>query len=502
MIDPLGVIGVVLADKFRVERLLGEGGYGVVYAGTHLVLGAPIAVKLLKVDLQSSDASRIADEYLREARILFSLSHPAIVRMYDVGALERRGAHIPWVVLELLTGPTLEQEIATRRQHGRHFSGAELREMFEPVLEGLAFAHERGILHRDLQPSNIVLSRAPSGKLEPKLLDFGTARSLTSVFESAVGKTGFTPLYGAPEQWDPKIGPPSPATDVYALALTLAEAATLEKTNRAEDGLPAIVSAIMSGANVPSLAAKRPDLPAALQALLARALAVQPAHRFRDGAELRAVFAAALSANAVSPHAMTAMPVAAPPPPPPPPPGALAATAPPLTATVPATPSAHGSIVAIVLVTMVLLIVIAAGGLGAALYFGTPGRGAATPPPHAISPANVRSSDEFDRADAVGVVQRGQPAVEACAQKSTRFEGTIDVVIEVSTRDGRVVGTDCHAIPKGNPKTADLCACLQGVTPAWHFKPPKSDMPPNLNLPLSLVVEESQTLHVNYTEAR
>jgi serine/threonine-protein kinase len=78
-------------------------------------------VKFMKLDGGASDPSRAADEYLREARILFSLSHPAIVRMYDVGALDRGPVRLPWVVLELLSGPTLEQEISQRRRQGRHW---------------------------------------------------------------------------------------------------------------------------------------------------------------------------------------------------------------------------------------------------------------------------------------------------------------------------------------------------------------------------------------------
>ncbi len=289
--DPLGMLGVVLAEKFRVERLLGEGGHGVVYGGTHLLLNAPIAVKFLKVE------SAGAEQFVREARILFSLSHPAIVRMYDVGELARGSARMPWVVLELLSGPTLEAEIAIRRAQRRHFSAAELHAIFAPVLDGLAFAHARGVTHRDIKPANILLSRPSPGREEPKLLDFGTARSQAVAFQAAAGNTGFTPLYAAPEQWDSSIAPASAATDVYSTALTMLECATLERAYGTAGGVGELLRSVMSGTGRPQLRASRPDLAPALDEVLDRAMAIYPTARFRDAGELRVAVEQALLAT-------------------------------------------------------------------------------------------------------------------------------------------------------------------------------------------------------------
>src|SRR4051812_2822167 len=227
------------------------------------------------------------DEYLREARILFSLSHPAIVRMYDVGLLERAGSRVPWVVLEMLHGLALDEEIRRRRAERVLPSASELREIFDPILDALAFAHRRGVMHRDVKPSNIMLARArDTGALEPKLLDFGTARSQLAAFQTAAGSTGFTPLYGAPEQWDPAISPPVPATDVYALGLTMLECATLIQPHGGAESLTAILRAVMDGTGRPRLGEVRGDLPA-LVPVIERALAVRPEQRFRDAADLR-----------------------------------------------------------------------------------------------------------------------------------------------------------------------------------------------------------------------
>ena len=172
--DPFELVGTTIADKFRVERVLGEGGFGVVYAGMHVTLGERVAIKCLKPEgFSAEDNARAAQAFLREGRILFGLGHPAIVRLYDVGIIESR--QIPYVVLELLNGKTLEAEIASRAGARRHFSRDEILALFTPMLEAVAFAHERGIVHRDLKPSNIMLVDE-GGRLQPKVLDFGTAR--------------------------------------------------------------------------------------------------------------------------------------------------------------------------------------------------------------------------------------------------------------------------------------------------------------------------------------
>ena len=450
--------------------------------------------------------------------------------MYDVGALDRGPVRLPWVVLELLSGPTFEQEISQRRRQGRHWSARELSGIFEPILDGLAYAHGRGIMHRDVKPSNIILSSAPSGALEPKLLDFGTARTQLSVFQTSLGKTGFTPLYGAPEQWDPNIAPPTPATDVYALGLTLLESATLQRPHGAADSLPAIMRAVMGGAGVASLGEVRPDLPVALAAVIERALAVQPGQRFRDANELRAAVRAALATTspgaltvpppfAMAPFAMAQLAPSAAPPAAQAVPAAPFRTTSPFVATpqiAPAAPSSSGlGIIAIALAGLALVVVLGAVGLGGFFYFvraptgptAQPAGGSAQPrgpaPPvlaaKPISPPNVRGSEEFDLKNAVLVAQKNQPAMEACAARSHRFNGAIDVVLDVSSRDGRVVGTDCHTVwpsydkkhPKLDPEAAELCACIQTVTPSWTFKPPK----PEVAMPL---FDDTVWLHVQY----
>src|SRR5439155_8293741 len=126
-----------IAGKYRVDRVLGEGGCGIVYAGMHVVVSSAVAIKCLKpVSGDRTAEARMTEAFLREAQLLFALTHPGIVRLYDVGSLDgASGSHlpVPWVVLELIDGPTLEAEIARRASESRHFSVHELAQLFDPL---------------------------------------------------------------------------------------------------------------------------------------------------------------------------------------------------------------------------------------------------------------------------------------------------------------------------------------------------------------------------------
>jgi serine/threonine-protein kinase len=295
--DPFQIVGTTIAEKYRVDRVLGEGGYGVVYAGHQMLLGAEVAIKLLKpIAGAYAGEAQATQQFLREARVLFSLNHPAIVRMYDVGDLNTRLGSVPYVVLELLAGVGLDEEMARRRrERAAPFTMAELVAVFEPVLEGLAFAHQRGVVHRDLKPSNVMLVPTATRARTAKILDFGTAR--TGGQEVSMGTTGFTPRYASPEQWDPAFGSTGPASDLFSLGLILAEACTLEPVFPGTSPGQILAQAVNPN-HVVSVRQRRPDLPEALDHVIARATRRPMHERFTSAGEMLEALRSAASQSA------------------------------------------------------------------------------------------------------------------------------------------------------------------------------------------------------------
>jgi len=307
--DRFGLVGTTVAGKYRVERVIGEGGFGVVYAGVHLGLGQPIAIKCLK----PSDGSPGGTDFTlatfqREARLLFGLTHPAIVRLYDVGeiVLPPSGGQpgglplgpgqpskaAPYVVLELIEGKTLHSELHQRRTGQLPpFTRGEIGRIFDDVLSGLAFAHASGIVHRDIKPSNIMVVTREGG-LAGKVLDFGMAAGAQGGGFTTVA--GLTPRYASPEQWDTSYGQVAFASDLFSLGLVLEEACTLVPTIQG-NSVGELMAAVLDRSRVPRIRAARPDL-AALDEVVARATRVDPRERFPSAEALLRTLRAALAA--------------------------------------------------------------------------------------------------------------------------------------------------------------------------------------------------------------
>ncbi len=172
-----------------------------------------MAVKVLKADLGGTD---VGTRFQREGRTAAKLSHPVIVRVYDAGESEFEGHETSYIVMEYVPGGDLKDFVD---EHGA-LPGARLAAIGESVAAGLAHAHERGIVHRDIKPHNILMDE----KDRPRLTDFGIARALDSPQATRTGAYLGTALYSAPEQL--KGEKVTPKSDVYSLGVTLYEAAT------------------------------------------------------------------------------------------------------------------------------------------------------------------------------------------------------------------------------------------------------------------------------------
>jgi serine/threonine-protein kinase len=296
--DPFGLVGQVLDGQFRVDRFVGEGGFSSVYHGTHVGLSEPIAIKCLK--LPPALGSALVESFIRrfrdESRLHYRLSQGNlhIVRSIASGTTvaPATSAMVPYTVLEWLEGQSLDQELSDRRATGH--KGRPLREvvqLLDSAVDAIAYAHAQGVVHRDLNPGNFFLAKTPLGT-KMKVLDFGVAKvmadSALAMGPSAktVGNVRiFAPTYGAPEQFDERVGVIGPWTDVYALALVALEV-LLDRTIMEGEHIGQFAAKALDPVNRPTPRAVGAQTGPAVESVFARALAVNPKERPRDAGEL------------------------------------------------------------------------------------------------------------------------------------------------------------------------------------------------------------------------
>ena len=271
------LIGTLVAGRYLVRRRLASGGMCAIYELGHRVLKRRFALKMLSPELA---ADRLAlRRFRREAEMVAGLCHPNVVGIVDCDQLDDGS---PFLVMELYDGEDLQARLA--RRGGLPVD--ELARIADEVLAGLTVAHRAGIVHRDLKPSNVFLARDGADGERAVLLDFGISSLRGVETLSGLHESIGTPLYMAPEQMRARSTAVGPATDVWSMGAILHEMATGVPAFDA-DNLPAIVHRVLNGRPAP-LCQPRPDLPAALEGLIARALDPDPARRPRDAEALRA----------------------------------------------------------------------------------------------------------------------------------------------------------------------------------------------------------------------
>lgn len=294
-VDVFGWVGAVIDDKYEIERVVGEGGFGVVYRARHRGFGEAVAVKCLKLDaLPEAKRALFLEAFRAEGSIMFRLSQEcaSITRALDVGAATSpNGAWTPYLVLEWLPGRTLAEDLAERRARGA--AGRPLREAFEllePAARALEVAHRQGVAHRDVKPANLFLVEG-ADRRTLKILDFGVAKVMHDATSgpggagTAPGARAFSAAYAAPEQLSPNLGATGPWTDVFALTLVLVEVATGRRAI-ASDALDEALATLTSPEARPTLRQLGYDCSDAVERVLQRALAVDPRNRQAHVGEL------------------------------------------------------------------------------------------------------------------------------------------------------------------------------------------------------------------------
>lgn len=272
--------GTIILEKYRVERVLGKGGMGIVVAARHEHLGELFAVKtMLPVGLESPEA---VERFLREARASARLKGEHVVRVHDVGNLDNG---TPYMLMEYLDGEDLGGIVERRGALPVEEAVGYVHQACEAVIE----AHSLGIVHRDLKPSNLFLTRRPNGSPCIKVLDFGISKEIDPEKKGMkLTKTGQflgSPMYMSPEQMT-DVKNTDVRSDIWSLGVILYELTTGIAPFMAETVPSVVTKVILSQPPVPSTVC--PGLPLGLDTVIMRCLEKQPDGRYASVRELLA----------------------------------------------------------------------------------------------------------------------------------------------------------------------------------------------------------------------
>jgi eukaryotic-like serine/threonine-protein kinase len=269
--DQMPTIGHI--GRYALKYRIGAGGLGTVYAAHDPLLSRLIAIKTLNLEISAEERDAFNALFLNEARAAGGLSHPNIVTVFDAGVSQQGGD--AYIAMELLKGRDLRQ----LRQEGWRPTPAQAALIVRRVADALAYAHSKGVVHRDVKPANIFMV----GRTQPRVLDFGIARIAHQHESGATGDLAAgSPYYMAPEQ--ARHETVDRRADVFSLGVVLYELLTDQKPFRGST-LSEITKAVLEH-QPPAANVVEPSVPAALAEIAARAMEKDPEHRYRSARSL------------------------------------------------------------------------------------------------------------------------------------------------------------------------------------------------------------------------
>ena len=265
----------VLNDRYEVDKPLGRGGMAQVLRGTDRVLGRTVAIKVL--DQKHRNDAKFVTRFRREAQAAAGINHPNVVSVFDTGSEDS----LHYIVMEYVDGETLDDVLAREKV----LPPERVVAIAEPVARALEAAHQKGMVHRDVKPGNIMLDR--SGTV--KVVDFGIARAAADDTLTQTGIVLGTAAYLSPEQAQGVAV--DPRSDVYSLGCVLYQMLTGRKPFTGDSALAIAYKHVREDPTPPSQV--NPDIPPELEAVVTTAMAKDPAQRFPSGGAMQEALSAA-----------------------------------------------------------------------------------------------------------------------------------------------------------------------------------------------------------------
>jgi serine/threonine-protein kinase len=259
-----------MLGRYEIVAELGKGAMGVVYRANDPLLSREVAIKTVNMSSDPQEMAEYEARFYQEAKAAGGLNHPNIVTIYDIG----KSGNVVFMAMELLEGA----ELRALMKPGDPIPHVRAVEIAAQVADGLAYAHQHGVVHRDIKPANIMIPAAGGAKI----MDFGIARMRTAEVRTQTGVVLGSPRYMSPEQVSGKRA--EPRSDIFSLGVILYEMLTGKPAFTGDD----VTSVMFQILNVvpPAPSTLVPGLPEVLDFIIAKALSKTPDDRYQDAAEL------------------------------------------------------------------------------------------------------------------------------------------------------------------------------------------------------------------------